>query len=96
MHGPSFSFSFSISLPILVSYFCSMFNSYLPEGSRGKYPPLSPTLRWLIVLVYATQTEKLPGQDMGLFLTINKHYLEELEVNIHHFHLSVGESGGNM
>ena len=25
--------------------------------SGGKYPPLSPTLRWIIVLVYTTQTE---------------------------------------
>ena len=30
--------------------------------SGGKYPPLSPTLRWIIVLVYATQAEKLADQ----------------------------------
>ena len=70
---PVFNFLSPISLPILVRYFCSIFNSYLPGGSRGKYPPLSPTLRWLIILVYTTQTEKLPDQNMSLFLTINKH-----------------------
>ena len=36
-----------------------------------KYPPLSPTLRWLIiVLVYTTQAEYSADQTFGLFLTI--------------------------
>ena len=46
-----------------------MFNNYSPKWRwivvdicraakrRGKYPPLSPTLRWIIVLVYTTQAE---------------------------------------
>ena len=36
----------------------------------GKYPPLSPTVRWIIVLVYTTQAEKLADQRVTLFVTI--------------------------
>ena len=32
-------------------------NIYPAAKPRGKYPPLSPTPRWIIVLVYTTQAE---------------------------------------
>ena len=36
---------------------------------RSKYPSLSPTLRWIIVLVYTTQAEKLLDQNVTLCVT---------------------------
>ena len=35
---------------------------YQAAKRRGKYPPLSPTLRWVIVLVYTTQAEYIADQ----------------------------------
>ena len=37
---------------------------------QGKYPPLSLILRWIIVLVYTAQAEKLAAQRVTLFVTI--------------------------
>ena len=35
----------------------TIINNYSPKWRLGKYPPLSPTLRWIIVLVYTTQAQ---------------------------------------
>ena len=39
---------------------------YRAAKRRGKYPSLSPTLRWMTVLVYTTQAEKLADQNVIL------------------------------
>ena len=69
----------------------------------GKYPPLSPTLRWIIVLVYTTQAEYIADQNITLFnyefLTnrqsgrklYNPARLALTKSNIHHFHRHWGE-----
>ena len=59
-----------------------IFNNYSPKWRwivvdihraakrRVKYPPLSPTLTWLIVVVYTTQAEQLAAQRVTLFVKI--------------------------
>ena len=42
---------------------------YRAAKRRGKYPSLSPTLRWIIVLVYTTQAEWLADQNVILCVT---------------------------
>ena len=55
---------------------CETFNTSTREyltiihRSGSKYPPLSPTPRWIIVLVYTTQAEQLADQRVTLFVTI--------------------------
>ena len=44
---------------------------------RGKYPPLSPTLRCIIVLVYITQVEYLADQNItfGTQSDVRSHFV---------------------